>query len=141
MTTLKNHTYSYLIFLGILAFVLLYFNTYGRIFAIMFNLPFTDPDNDQFGKGKLHRWWYSHSIFPGLWITWAFMDILPLHLIIYPYLGFCSYAMIHLWGDLFTHDGMARIKLWPIKKTIDNRLWIGGQTILFLGLLFFFITI
>lgn len=139
MTTLKKHTYTYLIFLGVLAIWLLYLDQYGRIFAIMLNLPFTDPDNDQFGKGKLHRWWYSHSIFPGLWITWAFMEILPLTLLIYPYIGFCSYAIIHLWGDLFTHDGMARIKLWPLKKTIDNRIWIAIQTGLFCSVLVFLI--
>jgi hypothetical protein len=38
---------------------------------------------------------------------------------------------VHLWGDLGSDEGLARIKLYPLKKSINNRLWILIQTVLF----------
>jgi hypothetical protein len=132
MTTLKNHTYSFLVVIVLLSIIFIYLRQYGWIIAIALNTPFLDPDNDQFGKGKLHRWWYSHSIFPALIITVAFINIIPNHLLFYAFIGFSLYSIIHLWGDLASDEGLARIKLYPLKKSINNRLWILMQTILFL---------
>ena len=132
MTTLKNHTYSFLVVIVLLSIIFIYLRQYGWIIAIALNTPFLDPDNDQFGKGKLHRWWYSHSIFPALIITIAFYNVIPNNLLFYTFIGFSLYAIIHLWGDLWSNQGLARIKLYPLKKSINNRLWILMQTILFL---------
>ena len=132
MTTLKNHTYSFLVVIVLLSILFIYLKQYGWIIAIALNTPFLDPDNDQFGKGKLHRWWYSHSIFPALIITFAFYHVIPNNLLFYTFIGFSLYSIVHLWGDLGSDEGLARIKLYPLKKSINNRLWILMQTILFL---------
>jgi len=132
---LKGHTLLFLIIATLIGLYLaLFVHAYGRILVIMANVPFLDPDNDQ-AFGKLHRWWYSHSIIPGLWITWAFMDILPIDLFFYPLIGFCGYTLIHLLGDLKSTQGFGSIKLWPLHRSINARLWIGINFMVFFILL------
>lgn len=130
---LKGHTILFLICLGILGLILaIWIHAYGRILVILANVPFLDPDNDQGLKG-VHRWWYSHSILPGLLCTWAFIDVIPQELWFYPFVGFCGYAMIHLLGDLKSTKGFGSIRLYPLKKSINARIWIGLNLLGFMG--------
>ena len=132
---LKGHTILFLIVATIIGLYLAIFvHAYGRILVIMANVPFLDPDNDQ-AFGRLHRWWYSHSILPGLLVTWSFMEIIPMELIFYPLFGFCGYTLIHLLGDLKSTQGFGSIKLWPLKKSMNARLWIGINFFAFILLL------
>lgn len=131
MTDLKHHGWSYFIALAILATICLVEMKWGRIFAILLNIFFLDPDNDQFGKGKIHRWFYSHSFFPSLWILWSLSEIVARQYWLYIFIAFSGYTLIHLFGDIFTNKGLARIKLYPINKSIDNRLWVIIQIIIY----------
>jgi hypothetical protein len=141
MANLKTHAISFFIYNVLLAVICIVLQQYGRIFAITFNIFFLDPDNDQFGKGKIHRWFYSHSFCPALWIWWGLSDIVPNQYWLFIWLAFGSYTFVHLIGDLGTNQGYSRIKLYPIKKSINPNLWIISQILLFVGMLLYFRTL
>lgn len=131
---LKGHSLLFLIFIIIFGCYTLHIHQYGRLILGLCMIPFLDPDQDQM-YSKLHRFWFSHSIFPGLLLTIALNQIIAVTDLKFVFLIFSGYSLVHLLGDLKSNTGFGSIKLWPIKKSINIRVWVIYQVVLFMFIL------
>lgn len=131
---LKGHSILFLCFICCFGLYTLYIQQYGRLVLGLCMIPFLDPDQDQM-YAKLHRWWFSHSIFPGILLTISLSQLVEFSSLKFIFLIFSGYSLIHLFGDIKSSKGFGSIKLFPVKKSINIRYWIVIQLIIFSSLL------
>lgn len=139
MTTLKYHMLYFNLFCLILGILCAIYHVYGRVFLAIAMIPWLDPDCDQ--SSNWHRWFFSHSILPGLIEAWCWTAILSQEYWIMLIIVFCSYEGAHLLGDLGSTKGFGSIKFKPFKQTMNSRIWILMNIVLFISvivLLYFF---
>jgi len=133
MTTLKYHMLTFNLYCIIIGIICAIYSQYGRVFLAIAMIPWLDPDCDQ--STTWHRWFFSHSILPGLIEAWCWMKILSQEYWFMLVIIFCSYEVIHLLGDLGSSQGFGSIKLKPFKKTLNARWWIFFNEITFLSII------
>jgi hypothetical protein len=132
MTTLKYHMLTFNLYCICIGIICAIYNIYGRVFLAIALIPWLDPDCDQ--STSWHRWFFSHSIIPGLIESWCWTAILPNEYWLMLVIVFCSYEVIHLIGDLGSSKGFGSIKLKPFDKTLNARWWIFFNIIVFLSI-------
>lgn len=139
----KEHILLFLISFAILLFPAITYGIYWRILLATIQIPFLDPDRES-GNMAIHRWWYSHSLFPAIGIWYCILPALNemsgfvLCILIF-------YPMIHLIGDLGwgkseadDFNGTWRISLFPIPKRLTptwSFVWLCGNIVLGIVLL------